>query len=136
MSGLLSASPVDVQEAHEYNRAIQVCNTDFYWTLVTSSYCVSYRRLAIKYKTTSDLLYHAVQKVASDELEISVIMRCLESVLFVYSSLFTIHDRSKMITLISLCLFYVSILNCIRYQCFTLIIYHVVVNIITIVRIS
>ena len=48
MSGLLSASPVDVQEAHEYNRAIQVCNTDFYWTLVTSSYCVSYRRLAIK----------------------------------------------------------------------------------------
>ena len=48
MSGLLSASPVDVQEAHEYNRVIQVCNTDFYWTLVTSSYCVSYRRLAIK----------------------------------------------------------------------------------------
>jgi len=39
---------VGVQEAHEYNRAIQVCNTDFYWTLVTSSYCVSYRRLAIK----------------------------------------------------------------------------------------
>ena len=48
MIGLLSASPVDVQEAHEYNCAIQVCNTDFYWTLVTSSYCVSYRRLAIK----------------------------------------------------------------------------------------
>jgi len=47
MSGLLLASPVDVQEAHEYNRAIQVCNMDFYWTLVTSSYCVSYRRLAI-----------------------------------------------------------------------------------------
>jgi len=41
---------VDVQEAHEYNRAIQVSNTDFYWTLVTSSYCVSYRRLAIKIK--------------------------------------------------------------------------------------
>ena len=50
MSGLLSASPVmGVQEAHEYNRAIQVCNTDFYWTLVTSSYCVSYRRLAIQF---------------------------------------------------------------------------------------
>ena len=47
MSGLLSVLPVGVQEAHEYNRAIQVCNTDFYWTLVTSSYCVSYRRLAI-----------------------------------------------------------------------------------------
>jgi len=53
MSGLLSASPVGVQDAHEYNRAIQVCNTDFYWTLVTSSYCVSYRRLAIKYNTAA-----------------------------------------------------------------------------------
>ena len=48
MSRLLSASPVGVQEVREYNRAIQVCNTDFYWTLVMSSYCVSYRRLAIK----------------------------------------------------------------------------------------
>jgi len=38
-------------------------------------------------------------------------------------------------TFCSLCLFYVyvSVLNCIRYQCLTLIIYHVVVNIITIV---
>jgi len=35
-----------------------------------------------------------------------------------------------------MCLSFVSILNCIRYQCLTLIIYHVVVNIITIVHIS
>jgi len=34
------------------------------------------------------------------------------------------------------CLSFVSILNCIRYQYLTLIIYHVVVNIITIVDIS
>ena len=47
MSGLFSASPVNVQEAHEYMRAIQQCSTDLYRTAVTSSYCVSYRRLAI-----------------------------------------------------------------------------------------
>jgi len=29
-------------------RAIQQCSTDLYRTAVTSSYCVSYRRLAIK----------------------------------------------------------------------------------------
>ena len=34
------------------------------------------------------------------------------------------------------CLSFVSILNFIRHQCLTLIIYHVVVNIITIVHIS
>ena len=69
MSGLLSVSPVDVQEAHEYNRAIQVCNTDFYWTLVTSSYCVSYRRLAINCVVTLSVAL-AVDKRAgvTDEL--------------------------------------------------------------------
>jgi len=46
-SGLLSASPVNVQEAHEYKRAIQLCSTDFYCTVVTSSRCVLHRRLAI-----------------------------------------------------------------------------------------
>ena len=50
--------------------------------------------------------------------EINVTMHCLESELFVAYACF------------------VSILNCIRYQCLTLIIYHVVVNIITIVHIS
>ena len=64
MSGLLSASPVGVQEAHEYNRAIQVCNTDFYWTLVASSYCASYRRLAINCK---------LQYMAN---EMFIILRC------------------------------------------------------------
>jgi len=44
-------------------------------------------------------------------------MRYLESVLFVAYA----------------CFMLISILNCIRYQCLTLIIYHVVVNIITIV---
>jgi len=39
---------VNVQEAHGYMRAIQQCSTDLYRTAVTSSYCVSYRRLAIK----------------------------------------------------------------------------------------
>ena len=34
------------------------------------------------------------------------------------------------------CVSFVSILNCVRYECLTLIIYHVVVNIITIVHIS
>jgi len=34
------------------------------------------------------------------------------------------------------CLSFVSVLNFIRYQCLTLIIYHLVVNIITIVHIS
>ena len=47
-SGLFSASAVNVQEAHEYKRAIQLCSTDFYCTAVTSSLCVLYRRLAIK----------------------------------------------------------------------------------------
>ena len=47
MSGLFSALPVNVQEAHGYMRAIQQCSTDLYRTAVTSSYCVSYRRLAI-----------------------------------------------------------------------------------------
>ena len=41
-----------------------------------------------KYKTTSNLLYHAVQKVASDEL--AELQKCnnalLESVFFVYLS--------------------------------------------------
>jgi len=49
MSGLFSASPVNVQEAHGYMRAIQQCSTDLYRTAVTSSYCVSYRRLAINW---------------------------------------------------------------------------------------
>ena len=53
MSGLFSASPVNVQEAHGYMRAIQQCSTDLYRTAVTSSYCVSYRRLAIKDCTSS-----------------------------------------------------------------------------------
>ena len=48
MSGLFSALPVNVQEARGYMRAIQQCSTDLYRTAVTSSYCVSYRRLAIK----------------------------------------------------------------------------------------
>jgi len=39
---------VNVQEVHGYMRAIQQCSTDLYRTTVTSSYCVSYRRLAIK----------------------------------------------------------------------------------------
>jgi len=38
---------VNVQEAHGYMRAIQQCSTDLYRTAVTSSYCVSYCRLAI-----------------------------------------------------------------------------------------
>ena len=50
MSGLFSASPVNVQEAHGYMRAIQQCSTDLYRSAVTSSYCVSYRRLAINLK--------------------------------------------------------------------------------------
>ena len=39
---------ISVQEAHGYMRAIQQCSTDLYRTAVTSSYCVSYGRLAIK----------------------------------------------------------------------------------------
>jgi len=35
-------------------RAIQECSTDLYRTAVTSSYCVSYRRLAIKLETASN----------------------------------------------------------------------------------
>jgi len=46
---------VRTYEAHEYKRAIQLCNTDFYWTLVTSSYCVLHRRLAIN--TSKKSLY-------------------------------------------------------------------------------
>jgi len=46
-SGLFSASPVIVQEAHEYMRAIQPCNTNLYCIVVTSSHCVLHRRLAI-----------------------------------------------------------------------------------------
>jgi len=53
MSGLFSASPVNVQEAHGYMRAIQQCSTDLYRTAVTSSYCVSYRRLAINTRITA-----------------------------------------------------------------------------------
>ena len=58
MSGLFSASPVNVQEAHGYMRAIQQCSTDLYRTAMTSSYCVSYRRLAIKWKMPSVGLGH------------------------------------------------------------------------------
>ena len=73
MSGLLSASPVGVQEVREYNRAIQVCNTDFYWTLVTSSYCVSYRRLAIKIYFTllCDSVGQVVDAVVPRELQVT-----------------------------------------------------------------
>ena len=54
----------------------------------------------------------------------------------ILTSRVSVLTRDKKCTFCSLCLSFVSILNCIRYQCLTLVIYHVVVNIITIVHIS
>ena len=70
MSGLFSASLVNVQEAHGYMRAIQQCSTDLYRTAVTSSYCVSYRRLAIIIIIAIIICYRPSDRVEIDRQDI------------------------------------------------------------------
>jgi len=126
--------------SHEY-----VLTNTFRKILATKSFdiatdCVSYfgcavqdtlcRRISnfltkLKYKTTSrpNLLYQAVQNVVSDELvELQKLMWCIFCmlVLCVVSNLVSVLSRVS----------FVSILNCIRYECLTLIIYHVVITIV------